>query len=160
MQIRLVINSLTVNRTEHEHSNRLLFLMEAKGIRDYELDDVNCGDHLGSVTKIRRLMHKAGKLHQTGPGETDVPQLWVNDVFVGGYHTVQALEDDGQLERILSGERCSHAYIHFLNGALKRSWHDYAYCPICDPNDDLVFYINSSYPKTPEWYGLFAELCH
>ncbi len=63
-------------------------LLDRKQVRYEKLDITNDGE-------TRRWLHQA-------TGRTSVPQVFINDRPVGGYTDIQALDDHGELDRLLA----------------------------------------------------------
>ena len=155
--IRLVTTSLGINRLEYAHSRRLTQLLDGKGVT-YSLDDLS----LSHLPGIRQIYKAAGKLFPTKrmEGQTDLPlpQLFVNEVYIGGYEEVQSLEDAGILTSLLTGQHCPHVYLHIQGGYVTDSWFAFDYCPLCSPDSTLVLGVTEDYCRDSTQYKLWREL--
>lgn len=155
--VHLVLTSLGVNRVEYTHSQRLKRLLDCKGI-PYNLDDLNLAHSPG----IRQLYKAAGKLFPTkrldGQSDLPLPQLFLGNVYIGGYEEVQSLEDADVLFSVLTGKRCPHVYLHMQRGYLMDSFFAFEYCPVCTPSPDLILGVTEDYCRDSVQYNLWRDL--
>ena len=124
--------------------------------------DVTPQSYSTPQTNIRHLLYASGKLYKTkrplSVSHYPVPQIFIDTVYIGGYLELQILEDTAQLDRILSGHRCPHVYLHFSKGILQESWYSFKFCPICTEESSLVVHIDSTYPVNQEDQQLLLAL--
>jgi glutaredoxin 3 len=69
-------------------------LLERKGAAYQEIDVT------GDDEARRKLVEDSG-------GQRTVPQIWIGERHIGGYSDLAALEREGQLDGVLSGEAAS-----------------------------------------------------
>jgi glutaredoxin 3 len=64
-------------------------LLARKGVRDVE---------------VRRIDLEPGRRAEMTQrsGRRSVPQIWIGDRHIGGFDALQALEEDGELDRLLA----------------------------------------------------------
>ena len=155
--VHLVLTSLGINRIEYTHSERLKRLLDCKGI-PYIIDDLS----LVHCPGIRQLYKAAGKLFPTkrldGQSDLPLPQLFVSNVYIGGYEEAQSLEDAKVLLPVLTGEHCPHVYLHMQSGYLMDSFFAFDYCPFCTPGSDLILGVTEDYCRDPVQYKLWRDL--
>lgn len=160
-KVWLVTNSLSANRVEYDHSCKIRRLLDLKGIPFDEIDVVS---HSSSIPQpnIRHQLYASSKLYKTkrplSISQFPVPQIFIENIYLGGYLELQILEDTGQLDEILTGRRCPHVYLHFQQGILQETWYSFKFCPVCAEEGSLVVYIDASYPANEEDHQLLLTL--
>ena len=88
-------------------SRRLLFLMSALPAK-YTAHDLN-KDSNPEIEKSRVELWQCGILMKID-GEISLPQLFINNEYLGNYNDVQYLHDSDLLLKIFSGILCPHFY--------------------------------------------------
>jgi glutaredoxin len=160
-KVWLVTNSLSANRVEYEHSCKIRGLFDLKGVPFEEIDVVSSTSSIPQLN-IRHQLYASSKLYKTkrplSISQFPVPQIFVENIYLGGYLELQILEDTGQLDEILSGRRCPHVYLHFQQGILQETWYSFKFCPMCTEDGRLVVYIDASYPANEEDHQLLLTL--
>lgn len=78
------------------YSRRALALLTRKGVA---FDAIDLTDDAGD--REREMRERSGR--------TTVPQIFINGRHVGGFDDLSALEQSGELDRLLSGERSASA---------------------------------------------------
>jgi glutaredoxin len=85
-KITLITSSIAVTRAKRVSFSRLKTLLEAKGVK-FDHIDLALQDRAQEVEGISGLR--------------ELPQVLINDKYVGGAEEIQELEDDGALDDLL-----------------------------------------------------------
>lgn len=85
-KITLITSSIAVTRAKRVSFSRLKTLLEAKGV-PFDHIDLALQDRAHEVAGIS--------------GSRELPQLLINDKYIGGAEEIQELEDDGALDDLL-----------------------------------------------------------
>jgi hypothetical protein len=146
--IELFANTFEVSSLEAAMSRRLLYLLRAKGpvkVIDVNTEMARAAELSVKQGSRRETMQARFGLRKNQSGEVTLPQAFAvfkgHRIYLGGYQSVQYMEDCGILDMILKGKACGHfrvfkgrVYYRFAkDAATKRE-----YCPECSPHPPLV----------------------
>ena len=87
-KVILYTSSVSFGANTRSHTGSLKYILDSKGVQYEEVDLATNRDRAEEMVKV-------------SGGERTLPQLHVDDTSYGGWHSVQELEDAGELSKVL-----------------------------------------------------------
>merc|ERR1712187_483956 len=108
-EVVVLLTTLGAKRTEYNAGKRARDLLEIKRVHhkviDFNRDARQAGNGEAENKAVQKLMSD-NKLKVGDDGDLVLPQIFLDGIYTGNADSLQAFEDDGDLEEMLLWQKC------------------------------------------------------